>query len=117
MTLYFPLLTNVEIPPSHTLTSIQATPAKPKQYFSRNFYVIYCNIPKLRQACISRAKVTRPWEPSKGTCPMGHCAVVTLPAAFHPFHRPKARQKGGVPENFLRAPLFGSPRATNNKST
>ena len=42
---------------------------------------------------IFRAKVTRPWEPSKGTCPMGHCAVVTFPAAFHPFRRPKARQK------------------------
>ena len=82
ISLYFPLLTNVEIPPTLTLASTQAAPTEPEQYFSRNFYVIYCNIPKLRQACISRAKVTRPWEPSKGTCPIGHCAVGSLPAAF-----------------------------------
>ena len=61
---------------------------------------------------IFRAKVTRPWEPSKGTCPMGHCAVGSLPAAFLFFTGLKTRQKGGIPENFLRAPLFGSPRAT-----
>ena len=60
---------------------------------------------------IFRAKVTRPWEPTKGAYPKGIALseLYRQPSSFSPA---KARQKGGIPENFLRAPLFGSPRAT-----
>ena len=112
----------LEIPPALTLDSTQAPPAEPERALRACHLsahpVPLLFLPEGMQGMslfgIFRAKVTRPWEPSKGTCPIGHCAVGTLPAAFHPFRRPKARQKGGIPENFLRAPLFGSPRATSS---
>ena len=53
---------------------------------------------------IFRAKVTRPWEPSKGTCPIGHCAVGTLPAAFLFFTgqgTAKRRYSGKLPPRSL----------------
>ena len=116
----FPYGQTLEIPPAPTLSSTQAAPAEPERApCARTLSahpVPLLFLPEGMQGMslfgIFRAKVTRPWEPSKGTCPIGHCAVGTLPAAFHPFRRPKARQKGGIPENFLRAPLFGCPRAT-----
>ena len=109
-----------EIPPALYPTSTQAAPAEPERTLCARplsahpvpLLFLSKSTQDMSLFGIFRAKVTRPWEPSKGTCPIGHCAIGTFPAAFHPFHRPEARQKGGIPENFLRAPLFGSPRAT-----
>ena len=90
-----------EIPPTLYSTSTQAPPAEQERALRARplsaHPVPLLFLPEGTQGMslfgIFRAKVTRPWEPSKGTCPMGHCAVVTFPAAFYPFRRPKARQK------------------------
>ena len=108
-----------EIPPALYPTSTQAAPAEPERTLCARplsaHPVPLLFLPESMQGMslfgIFRAKVTRPWEPSKDTCPEAlRCR--NFPGSLPLFNRPEARQKGGIPENFLRAPLFGSPRAT-----
>ena len=79
-----------EIPPALYPTSTQAAPAEPERTLCARplsahpvpLLFLSKSTQDMSLFGIFRAKVTRPWEPSKGTCPIGHCAVGTLPAAF-----------------------------------
>ena len=76
-------------PPSHSLPSKPhrrsrkgRTSARPLSAHPVPLLFLSEGMQGMSLSGIFRAKVTRPWEPSKGTCPIGHCAVGTLPAAF-----------------------------------